>query len=208
MLCFHLHPSGSLRKKNKNTRLCQSSVCFCCLTQLCPERVVRIRLCQLIHALGGVFLQEDLNWRLPIGHDSGHPGQVIGQDGCQQRGEESEMKHKSCSAQRNCIICRVQTWNPFFLTFPLTQFCYIRCSTLQGNLRRVLLVQFSKTAFIVSTNMYVWTEMTQTFLRYDSLLGLTTRVYFPSCLMTPHVMGLKFNHVLKRRCGCSSPQRG
>lgn len=52
------------------------------LTKLSPERVVGMRLCQHVNALGGVFLKEDLNWRLPIRHDGGHPGQMISQDGC------------------------------------------------------------------------------------------------------------------------------
>lgn len=58
------------------------------LTELRPQRVVRVRLGQHVHAGRRVLLQEDLDGRLAVGHNRGHPSQVVGQDGRQQRREE------------------------------------------------------------------------------------------------------------------------
>lgn len=60
------------------------------LTELGPQRIVGVCLGQQIHALGRVLLQEDLDRWLPVGHDGGHPSQVVGQDGRQQRRQEPE----------------------------------------------------------------------------------------------------------------------
>ena len=48
------------------------------LTQLRPERVVRVRLGQRVDQLRGAFLGEGSDGRVVNGHDGGHPGQVVG----------------------------------------------------------------------------------------------------------------------------------
>lgn len=40
-----------------------------------------------------MLLQEDLDGWLAIGHDGGHPRQVIGQDSCDQGRKESRQGH-------------------------------------------------------------------------------------------------------------------
>lgn len=53
-------------------------------TKLSPQWVVGMSFGQHVHTLGRMLLQEDPYWGLAIGHDSGDPGQVVGQHCSQQ----------------------------------------------------------------------------------------------------------------------------
>lgn len=48
------------------------------LTELCPERIVRVCLGQHVDQLRGAFLGEGFDGWVINGHDGGYPGQVVG----------------------------------------------------------------------------------------------------------------------------------
>ena len=48
------------------------------LTQLRPERIVRVCLGQHVDQLRGAFLREGFDGWVVNGHDGGYPGQVVG----------------------------------------------------------------------------------------------------------------------------------
>lgn len=82
------------------------------LTKLGPQGIVGVRLGQQVHALGRVLLQEDLDRWLAVGHDGGHPGQVVGQDGRQQCRQEPGTDTHGWLALRNFFFAFLQNKLP------------------------------------------------------------------------------------------------